>query len=110
MASDMSPSATHVTPVQFLMSRSLAPELVTAADIMEFDIESSHPVDARDRPVFLERFIHGAIYKAGPEINAVVHSHSPSVIPFSIVNSVPMRPVYHLSVFFIPGCHLRDPQ
>jgi HCOMODA/2-hydroxy-3-carboxy-muconic semialdehyde decarboxylase len=90
-------------PSRYLLSRNLAPELVTAADIMEFEVESSNPVDPRDRPLFLERFIHGAIYKVRPDINAIIHSHSPSVIPFSIVSSVPMRPVYHMSGFLHAG-------
>ena len=90
-------------PNRYLMSCNLAPELVTAADIIEFEVESSNPVDARGRPVFLERFIHGAIYKVRPDVDAVVHSHSPSVIPFSIVSSVPMRSVYHMSGFLHAG-------
>jgi len=90
-------------PSRYHLSRNLAPELVTAADIMEFEVESSNPVEPRDRPLFLERFIHGGIYKVRPDINAIVHSHSPSVIPFSIVSSVPMRPVYHMSGFLHAG-------
>jgi ribulose-5-phosphate 4-epimerase/fuculose-1-phosphate aldolase len=90
-------------PGRYLLSRNLAPELVTAADIMEFEVESSNPVEPRDRPLFLERFIHGGIYKIRPDVNAIVHSHSPSVIPFSIVSSVPMRPVYHMRGFLHAG-------
>jgi HCOMODA/2-hydroxy-3-carboxy-muconic semialdehyde decarboxylase len=93
-------------PNRYLMARSLAPELVTAADIMEFDLDSN-PVDARGRTLFLERFIHGEIYKARPDVNAVVHSHSPSVIPFS-VTGVPMRPIYHMSAFLYPGVPVFD--
>jgi HCOMODA/2-hydroxy-3-carboxy-muconic semialdehyde decarboxylase len=88
---------------RYLMSCNLAPELVTGSDIMEFEVETSNAVDACGRPVFLERFIHGAIYRARPDVHAVVHSHSPSVIPFSIVRSVPMRPVYHMSGFLHAG-------
>jgi HCOMODA/2-hydroxy-3-carboxy-muconic semialdehyde decarboxylase len=83
------------------MSRSLAPELVCAADILEYDLDSQ-PVDPRAPRGFLERFIHGEIYKARPEVNAVVHSHSPSVIPFG-ASSVPMQPIYHMSSFLHPG-------
>jgi len=90
-------------PNRYLLSRNLAPELVTASDIMEFEVESSDPVDGGGRAVYLERFIHGQIYKARPDIHAVVHSHSPSVIPFSIVSSVPMRPVFHMSGFLYSG-------
>jgi HCOMODA/2-hydroxy-3-carboxy-muconic semialdehyde decarboxylase len=93
-------------PNRYLMARSLAPELVTAADIMEFDLDSN-PVDARGRTLFLERFIHGEIYKARPDVNAVVHSHSPSVIPFG-VTGVPLRPIYHMSAFLYPGVPVFD--
>ncbi|MFL6711761.1 MAG: class II aldolase/adducin family protein, partial [Sulfurifustis sp.] len=93
-------SMRHPTnPKRFLMSRNMAPALVTAADIMEFDVETSEPVEARGRKVFLERFIHGEIYKNRPDVNAVVHSHSPSVIPFGVVASQPLKPVYHMSAF-----------
>src|SRR5215831_1335620 len=67
------------TANRYLMARSLAPALVTADDIMEFDFDSN-PVAARDRTMFRERFIHGTIYKARPDVMAVVHSHSPAVI------------------------------
>jgi ribulose-5-phosphate 4-epimerase/fuculose-1-phosphate aldolase len=84
-------------PARYLMSCSLAPELVTAGDILEYDLDSNS-IDARGRTTFLERFIHGEIYKARPDVKAVVHSHSPSVIPFG-VSGVPLRPVYHMGAF-----------
>jgi ribulose-5-phosphate 4-epimerase/fuculose-1-phosphate aldolase len=84
-------------PNRYLMSRSLAPELVTADDLVEFDLESN-ALNAAGRAVYLERFIHGAIYKARPDVNAVVHSHSPALIPFS-VSSVPLRPMSHTAGF-----------
>jgi len=96
-------------PERYLLSRSLAPELVTAADIMEHDLDSN-PVDLRGRTAFLERFIHGEIYKARPNINAVVHSHSPAVVPFSVSN-VPLRPFYHMGAFLgvgVPIFEIRD--
>lgn len=95
-------------PNRFLMSRNLAPALVTADDIMLFDLGTAEPVDARGRRVFLERFIHGAIYQARPEVNAVVHSHSPSLIPFGIVAGVPLRPVYHMSGFLHAGAPIYE--
>ena len=79
------------SPDRYLMSRSLAPELVTAADVLEYDLDSN-PVDARGRTTYLERFVHGEIYRARPDVKAVVHHHSPSVIPFS-VSTVPLRPI-----------------
>ena len=70
-------------PERYLLACSRAPELVCADDIMEFDLDSN-PVSQRGRAMYLERYIHGEIFRARPEINAVVHSHSPSVIPFSV--------------------------
>jgi ribulose-5-phosphate 4-epimerase/fuculose-1-phosphate aldolase len=93
-------------PDRFLLSRSLAPELVTAADVMEYDLDGQ-PVDARGRTSYLERFIHGAIYRARPDVRAVVHSHSPSVIPFG-VTTVPLRPLYHMSAFLGEGAPVWD--
>ena len=88
-------------PGRYLLSRSLAPELVTAPDIMEFDLESV-AVDARGRSLYLERFIHGEIYKARPDVKAVVHNHSPSVIPFGATGTR-LRPLYHMSAFLWRG-------
>jgi HCOMODA/2-hydroxy-3-carboxy-muconic semialdehyde decarboxylase len=85
----------------FLMSRSLAPALVNADDIMEFDLDGN-AVDARGRTVFLERFIHGETYKARPDVMAVVHTHSPGVIPFT-VTPVPLRPIFHNAAFLAKG-------
>jgi ribulose-5-phosphate 4-epimerase/fuculose-1-phosphate aldolase len=93
-------------PSRFLMSRSLAPALVTADDIMEFDLDGN-AVDAKGRSVFLERFIHSEIYKARPDVMAVVHTHSPGVIPFS-VSQVPLRPMYHNPSFLAVGAPVWD--
>jgi ribulose-5-phosphate 4-epimerase/fuculose-1-phosphate aldolase len=82
---------------RYLMSRSLAPALITADDIMELDLESN-PVDGRGRTMFRERFIHGMIYQARPDVMAVVHSHSPAVIPYGITD-VKMRPTFHMAAF-----------
>lgn len=88
-------------PNHFLMARSLAPALVTADDIMEFDLDGN-AVDPRGRSVFLERFIHSEIYKARPDVMAVVHTHSPGVVPFSI-SQVALRPVFHNAAFLATG-------
>lgn len=93
-------------PGHFLLARSLAPELVTAADIMEFD-EDSNAVGGDARTPYLERFIHGEIYRARPDVNAVVHSHSPSVIPFA-GSSVRLRPIYHMAGFLSGGAPVFD--
>ena len=96
-------------PNRYLISRAMSPANATAADIMEFDLDSN-PVDQRGRSMFLERFIHGEIYKARPDVNAVIHSHSPAVIPFGITN-VPIRPVFHTAAFLyvgVPVFEIRD--
>jgi ribulose-5-phosphate 4-epimerase/fuculose-1-phosphate aldolase len=93
-------------PQRYLMSRSIAPELVTAADVMEYDLDSN-PVDARGRATYLERFIHGEVYRARPDVTAVVHDHSPSVIPFG-VSTTPLRPLYHMSAFLGGGVPVFD--
>src|SRR5450755_4177467 len=93
-------------PNHFLMSRSLSPALVSADDIMEFDLDGN-AVDARGRSLFLERFIHSEIYKARPDVMAVVHAHSPGVIPFS-VSQVPLRPMYHNAAFLAGGVPVWD--
>ena len=100
-------SARHPTnPNRFLMSRSLAPALVTADDIMEFDLDGN-AVDARGQSLFLERFIHAEIYRARPDVMSVVHTHSPGVIPFS-VSKVPMRAMYHNPSFLAVGVPVWD--
>ena len=93
-------------PDHFLMSRSLAPALVTADDIMAFDLDGN-ALDARGRSLFLERFIHSEIYKARPDVMAVVHGHSAGVIPFT-VSRVPLRPVFHNAAFLAAGAPVWD--
>jgi ribulose-5-phosphate 4-epimerase/fuculose-1-phosphate aldolase len=88
-------------PNRYLLSRSRAPELIVAEDIMEFDLDSN-PVDARGKPLYTERFIHGEIYKARPDVVAIVHTHAPALIPFGI-SKVPLKPVYHRSAFIAAG-------
>jgi ribulose-5-phosphate 4-epimerase/fuculose-1-phosphate aldolase len=88
-------------PTRYLLSRSMAPALVTAADIMEFDLDSN-PVDAHGRSPYLERFIHGEIYKLRPDVMAVVHSHSPAVLPFADTD-VPLLPMNHMAGFLGSG-------
>ena len=84
-------------PDRYLLSRSLAPALVTASDIVAYDLDSQ-PVDGDDRRPYLERFIHGGIYRRRADVMAIVHSHSPSVIPYT-ASSVPLRPLYHMASF-----------
>lgn len=88
------------------MSRSLAPALVTPDDIMEFTLDSD-PCDARGRTGFIERYLHGEIYRARADVMAVAHGHSPSVIPFGLV-STPMRATYHNAAFLACGVPVFD--
>ena len=102
----------HVTarhnrnPNRFFMSRSLAPALITADDLIEYDLDGN-AVNARGRGEYSERFIHAEIYRARPDVNAVAHSHAASVIPFG-VSTVPLRPVYHLAGFITEGIPIFD--
>ena len=87
----------------------MAPELVTADDIVEFDLDSNAVKDP-GVALYLERYIHGEIFKSRPEINAVVHNHSPSVIPFG-VTTVPLRPLFNTGAFIgegVPTFEIRD--
>jgi ribulose-5-phosphate 4-epimerase/fuculose-1-phosphate aldolase len=82
-------------PDRYLLSRSLSPELVTPADIIEFTLDGEPVGDTR--PPYLERFIHGAVYEARPEVRAVVHAHAEAVLPFSISKSAPLCCVAHVA-------------
>ena len=81
-------------PKHYLLSRARAPERIETADIMELTLEGD-PVDARGRRPYLERFIHGAIYEQRPDVQAVVHNHSPGVIPFGITGKK-LKPIMHM--------------
>lgn len=89
-------SVRHPTnPDRFLLSRSRSPEVVTRDDIMEFELDGTVVSDDNRRP-YAERFIHGAIYMARPDVNSVSHHHARSVIPFSVTDT-PLRPVFHMA-------------
>jgi ribulose-5-phosphate 4-epimerase/fuculose-1-phosphate aldolase len=92
-------------PDRFLMSRSLAPQLVNADDIMEFTLDCA-PCDD-DRKPFIERFLHGGIYKKRADVMAIAHGHSAAVIPFGLV-STPMRATYHNAAFLAAGVPVFD--
>jgi len=96
-------------PDRFLLARSMAAGLVEASDIMAFDLDGA-PIDAAGRAVFLERFIHSAIYRARPDVLAVIHSHSPNLVPFG-VTPARLQPLYHMTGFLgtgIPVFEIRD--
>lgn len=84
-------------PDRFLMSRSMAPGGVMPEDVLEHDLDGQ-PVDAPGARVFLERFIHAEIYRARPQVMSVAHSHTPSVVPFTVVDT-PVRPIAHTCGF-----------
>lgn len=93
-------------PTHFFMARNLAAELVTAKDILEFDLNSV-PINGSKQALYTERFIHSEIYKAHPQVNAVVHTHAPPLIPFTVTN-VALKPVYHRAAFVAQGVPLFD--
>ena len=96
-------------PDHFFLSRSLAPALVTADDIMAYDVDAN-PVQQRGRSMYSERFIHSEIYRVRPDVRSVVHSHSPSVIPFSISKTA-LKPVFHMASFMpqtVPVFEVRE--
>jgi ribulose-5-phosphate 4-epimerase/fuculose-1-phosphate aldolase len=99
-----------VRPDRFLLARSMAPALVTANDILAFDLDGA-AVEAKGPAAYLERFIHSEIYRHRPDVVAVVHSHSPAVVPFSVVSGTALRPVCHMCGFLgaaTPVFEIRD--
>ena len=96
-------------PERYLISRSRAPELIEAADIMEFTLDGD-AIDLQDRTPYGERMIHGAIYEMRPEVQSVIHNHSCELIPFSITDA-PLLPVMHTCAVIgadIPRWDIRD--
>lgn len=91
---------------RFLLARSIAPELVTADDILEYNA-NGEPIDAKGRDSYRERFIHSEIYRARPDVQAIVHCHTPSLIPFA-ASDVPMRAMYHMAAFVAEGVPVFD--
>jgi HCOMODA/2-hydroxy-3-carboxy-muconic semialdehyde decarboxylase len=98
-------------PNRYYLARALAPERVQIEDMIEYDLDS-RPLEERGRESVRERFIHGEIFRSRPEVMAVVHNHSPSVVPFS-VTEVAMRPIFHMAAFVgegLPNFEIRDVQ
>ena len=96
-------------PERFLLSQAIAPALVRAADLVEFGLDGK-PIDGKARDLYSERFIHAEIYRARPDVMAVVHNHAPPLIPFG-VTKVPLRPMYARSAFIglgVPVFEIRD--
>ena len=80
-------------PDRFFLSRARAPDCIEREDLMEFGLDGE-PVDPRGRKTYLERYIHAAVYELKPDVQAVVHNHSPSVIPFGVTGTK-IRPLLH---------------
>lgn len=96
-------------PDRFLLARNMAPASVTPGDVLEIDLDGN--VVGSDARPYLERFIHGEILRARPDVMAVVHSHSPAVIPFGVVRTVSLRAVSHMGSFLgdaTPVFEIRD--
>jgi ribulose-5-phosphate 4-epimerase/fuculose-1-phosphate aldolase len=98
-----SPSSPH----RFYMAAALSPGRVTADDIIELDLDGEITSADKNRPTYSERFIHAEVYRARPEINSVLHSHSPTVIPFG-VTTVPLKPVAASGSFLYPSPPIFD--
>jgi ribulose-5-phosphate 4-epimerase/fuculose-1-phosphate aldolase len=97
-------------PGRFLMPYALPPSLVSADDVIEYSTSDSQPIDPHGRKVNGERYIHGEIYKARPDVQAVIHTHSQAVIPFSVAG-VTLRPVIVQAGFLpleTPNFEIRD--
>ena len=96
---------------RYFLARSIAPETAQLEDLIEYDLDSN-PLDPQGRDSVRERFIHGEIYRARPDVMSVVHNHSPSVVPFSVTD-VAMRPIFHMAAFVgegLPNFEIRDVQ
>ncbi len=93
-------------PGHFYMAAAVSPGRVVADDVIELDLDGNI-VDREKRPTYSERFIHSEIYRARPDVHAVIHSHSPTVIPFG-VTQVALRPVFHSAAFLHTGAPVFD--
>ena len=85
-------------PKHFFLSRSVSPELVEPGDIVELGLDGQ-PVRDETRALYLERFIHAAIFEARPDIHSVVHAHAEDTLPFGIAQATPLKPVIHSGSF-----------
>ena len=98
-------------PNRFLIARSLAPELVGPEDIVDLDLDGQ-PLRDENRSLYLERFIHAAIFAARPDVMAVVHAHAEDTLPFGIAEETKLRPVIHSGSFIgteVPVWDMADP-
>ncbi len=91
---------------RYLLSRSRAPELVEPDDVLEYDL-NSEPVRPTNQRLYAERVIHGEIFKARPDVHAIVHHHAPAVMPFC-VTGIALVPVFHLGAAVGPKAPFWD--
>src|SRR5690242_17818967 len=94
-------------PKSFFISRSLAPELIEKEDIVELGLDGE-PLKNEKRSLYLERFIHAAIYEMRPDINSVVHAHAEDTLPFGIAAATKLKPVIHSGSFIGPNVPVWD--
>jgi HCOMODA/2-hydroxy-3-carboxy-muconic semialdehyde decarboxylase len=94
-------------PKSFFISRSLAPELIEKDDIVELGLDGE-PLKNEKRSLYLERFIHAAIYEMRPDINSVVHAHAEDTLPFGIAAATKLKPVIHSGSFIGPNVPVWD--
>ena len=97
-------------PDRFLLARNMAPDIVGADDILQFTLDGE-PIDANGRKTYVERFIHGEIYRRRPDVAAVVHSHSPAIVPLTVVKGGTLRALSHMAGFIgtaAPMFEIRD--
>jgi ribulose-5-phosphate 4-epimerase/fuculose-1-phosphate aldolase len=88
-------------PDHFFIAAAIAPGRVKSSDIVELDLDGN-PVKPDDRPQYSERFIHAEVYRARNDVNSVIHTHSPTVIPFGVTD-VPLRPIVQTASFLHQG-------
>ena len=96
-------------PERYFLACSRSPGLVTEDDIVEFDLDSNR-LDGTIRAIYAERFIHGCIYKARPDVMSVCHSHAHAVVPFTVTNA-PIEPIWVMasgSGAGVPNWDIRD--
>jgi len=94
-------------PQSFFLAQKLAPSHITTNDIQRFNLDGE---TTDNRPSYLERYIHSEIYKARPDVQCVLHSHSPAVLPYCFTDQ-PLRPVTHMGAFLgeaVPVWEIRD--
>jgi len=86
-------------PGRFFIPRAMPPALVSRVDIVEVGLDCK-PVAANAPRLNGERHIHCQVYKARGDVQSVIHTHDPAVIPFGLAG-IALRPVV-AQVGFLP--------